>query len=87
MWLQKVRNVSKTALKLLSFCCKITKIAQRLGAKPPDLRPQSLQFYIFSDYAGSVTRLSRTSFFATGPKSDKFCANKNTFGSTLLAKC
>ena len=68
------------ALNLLFFCCKITKIAQRLRASPPDPRPQSLHFYIFSDYARSVTRLSCISFFGTGPKSDKFCAKKNTFG-------
>ena len=72
-----MRNVIKKALKLLSFSCKITKIAQRPGAPPQDPRPQSLHFYIFSDYVRSVTRLSCTSFFSTGPKSDKFCAKKN----------
>ena len=34
--------MSKMALKLLFFCCKITKLAQRLGASPPDPRPQLL---------------------------------------------
>ena len=81
-----MRNVSKMALKLLFFCCKITKIDQRLGAPPPDPRPQLLHFYMFSDYAPSVTRLSCISFFSTVPKSDKFWAKKSNFWLNPLSK-
>ena len=80
-----MRNVSKIALNLLFFYCKITKIAQRLGAPLPDPRPQSLHFYILSDYARSVTRLSCISFFSTGLNSHKFCA-KNYFWFNPLSK-
>ena len=74
-----MRNVSKMALQLLFFCCKLTKIAQQLGASPPYRCPRSLYFYIFSDYARSVTRLSCISFFSTKPNSDKFCAKNKYF--------
>ena len=74
------------ALKLLFFCCKITKIDQRLGAPPPDPRPQLLHFYMFSDYAPSVTRLSCISFFSMRPKSDKFWAKKSNFWLNPLSK-
>ena len=45
IWLQKVRNVIKMALKLLFLSCKIAKTAQRLGALPPCPRLQSLNIY------------------------------------------
>ena len=35
MWLQKVRNAIRMPLKSLFLCCKITNIAQWLGAPPP----------------------------------------------------
>ena len=65
------------ALKLLFFCCKITKIAQCLGAPPPNPCPQSLHFYIFSDYARSATRLSCISFLARGLNQTSFVQRKN----------
>ena len=59
-------------LKLLFFCSKITKIAQRQGA-PPSTSPY-------------VTHLSYISFSKLGPKLDNFCAKKIYFWFTPLSK-
>ena len=65
-------------LKLLFFLLQNHKNCPAVGGSAvPDPDPQSPPFYIFSDYARSVTRLSCISFFSTGHKSDKFCAKKN----------
>ena len=70
-------------LKLLFICCKIKKLAQRLGVHP---QAPVHSHYIFSKYASFVTHLSCISVFSTGPKLDNFCAKKFTFGSLPSAK-
>ena len=73
IWLQKVRNVIKMALKSLFFAAKSQKLPSGWW-----LRSQAPVYshWIFKDYAPSTIHLSCIYSFSTVDKSGKFGAKK-----------